>query len=124
MNASEPDLKPKERRKGADWLMLLLAMLNLGAWFLLIMGLALAHLAKPEFNSGLVQYWGIPIEQEWDKELVVKLEVLVRWCLVFTAATLVLHQFRNRRSDDGWRLNLFFLLFLSAVVLFIFSTID
>ncbi|OGO80718.1 MAG: hypothetical protein A2203_00550 [Chromatiales bacterium RIFOXYA1_FULL_46_5] len=124
MSVSEPDLKPKERRKGADWLMLLLAILNLGAWFLLIMGLALAHLARPEFNSGLVQYWGIWIEQEWDKALVVKLEVLVRWCFVFTAATLVLHQFRNRRRDDGWRLNLFFLLFLSAVVLFIFSTID
>lgn len=71
-----------------------------------------------------MQYWGIPIEQEWDKALVVTLEVLVRWCLIFTAATLVLHQFRNRRRDDGWHLNLFFLLFLSAVVLFIFSTID
>lgn len=123
MSALEPDLKPKERRKGADWLMLLLAMLNLGGWFLLIMGLALAHLAKPEFNSGLVQYWGISIEQEWDKELVLKLEVLVRWCLVFTSTTLALHQFRNRRRDDSWRLNLFYLLFLSALVLFVFSTI-
>jgi hypothetical protein len=124
MSASKPDLKPKERRKGSDWLMLLLTMLNLGGWFLLIMGLALAHLAKPEFNSGLVQYWGVRIDHEWDKALVQQLEVLVRWGLVFTAATLVLHQFRNRRRDDGWRLNLFFLLFLSAVVLFIFSTID
>lgn len=33
MSASEPDLKPKERRKGSDWLMFLLAMLNLGACF-------------------------------------------------------------------------------------------
>lgn len=56
MSASEPDLKPKERRKGADWLMLLLAMLNLGAWFLLIMGLVLAHLAKPEFLN-LTEGW-------------------------------------------------------------------
>ncbi len=40
MSASEPYLKPKERRKGADWLLVLLSMLNLGAWFLLIMGLA------------------------------------------------------------------------------------
>jgi len=124
MSTSEPDLRPKERRKGADWLMVLLAMLNLGAWFLLITGLALAHLAKPEFNSGLVQYLGVPIQQQWDTELVDKLIVLVRWCLVFTAATLVMHQFRNRRRDDGWRLNLFFLLFLSAVVLFVFSTLD
>ena len=91
MSASEPELKSKERRKGADWLMLLLAALNLGAWFLLMMGLAFAHLAKPEFNSGLVQYWGIQIDQEWDKELVLKLEVLVRWCLVFTAATCLLY---------------------------------
>lgn len=122
MSASEPDLKPKERRKGSDWLMLLLAMLNVGAWFLLIMGLALAHLAKPEFNSGLVQYWGIPIEQEWDKALVVQLEVLVRWCLVFTAATLVLHQFRNRRRDDSWRLNLFFsAVFKRRGVIYIFD---
>ena len=42
MSASEPELKSKERRKGADWLMLLLAALNLGAWFLLMMGLALS----------------------------------------------------------------------------------
>lgn len=124
MNESEPHPRPKERRKGSDWVMMLLAMLNLGAWFLLIMGLALAHMAKPEFNSGLVQYWGIPVEHNWDLDLVAKLEVLVRWCLVFTAATLVLHQFRSRRRNDGWRLNLFFLLFLSAVVLFVFSTID
>jgi hypothetical protein len=123
MTSSEPDLRPKERRKRADWLMVLLVILNVLCWFLLIAGLTLAHFAKPEFNSGLVQYWGIVVDLTWDTTLLLQLELLLHGCLLLTAVTLALYQLRSRRKTDGWRLNLLFLLCLSAILSFMFSGI-
>ena len=112
-----------DRRKGSDWLMRLLAVLNLSCWGLLLLVLNLAHIAKPEFNSGLVQYWGLSTKPGWDAEQVRQLQIMLYCCLGFTLVTLLIHQFRNRRRSDSKRLNLLFVALACAVALYIFSTL-
>jgi hypothetical protein len=112
-----------DRRKGSDWLMRLLAALNLSCWGLLLLVLNLAHFAKPEFNSGLVQYWGLAVDTSWDAEQVKRLQLMLYCCLCFTLLTLLIHQFRNRRRSDGKRLNLLFVALACSVALYIFSTL-
>ena len=123
MNSEQRENRRKDRRKGSDWLVRVLALLNLAAWCLLITALAMGHFAKPEFNSALVKYWGLPVKSQWNYELVRHLELLLYACIASTTLTLVLHRLRNRRRSDSFRTNLVFLLLISAASLFAFSTI-
>ena len=74
MSASEPDLKPKERRKGADWLMLLLEWRRrrfgavVGQGIRMLLGAVGSALGKvPTGNTGdsdISMFQSLPIDPE------------------------------------------------------------
>ena len=109
------------RRQGPDLWLKLLSWLDWLCWFLLITALALAHLAEPDFNSGLVRYWQIPLDPNWDQALLSYSNPLFASCLALSLFTLGLHWRRNKRQTDSLRLNLYLLVLFSAVALWLLS---
>ncbi|WP_337840153.1 hypothetical protein [Rheinheimera sp.] len=121
MTEDQTNTELSNRRHGPDLWLRLLSWLNLCCWILLSGALALAHLAEPDFNSGLVRYWKIPVDPYWDQALLAYSTPLFIACLLLSLISLVLHWRRNRRHTDSVRLNLYLLVLFSAVAIWLLS---
>ncbi|OBP14991.1 hypothetical protein A5320_06200 [Rheinheimera sp. SA_1] len=108
---------PKNRRKGPDWLLHCLSLLSIAGWVGFVAALGFAHMAKPEFNSGLVRYWGISIREYWHPDLTPQLMYLLWWCCGISLLSLLLNRARLRRAHDRMRYNVLVLLAMSAALL-------
>lgn len=107
----------KNRRKGPDWLLHSLSVLSIAGWVAFVIALGITHMAAPEFNSGLVRYWGISIREYWHPELTPQLIYLLWWCCGISLFSLLLNRARLRRNDDRMRYNVLVLLSMSAALL-------
>ena len=91
--------------------------LNIIAWVLLIAALILLHYARPEFITGLQNYWGIEGREIWSEDHLGDLLALLQICLFTTIVTIVLRSKRNRRKTDRFGVNVMILLLISIASL-------
>lgn len=105
----------KSRKK--DALYRVVVGLNILAWVVLIMAIILLHYARPDFITGVQNYWGIEGRETWSRELVNELLTLLQICLLVTIVTLVLRSRRNRRKTDRFGINIIILLVISITSL-------
>lgn len=91
--------------------------LNVIAWVLLMGALILLHYARPEFITGLQNYWGIEGREIWSEDHVDNLLILLQICLLTTIITIVLRSKRNRRKSDRFGINVMILLIISIASL-------
>lgn len=105
------------RRKGPDWLLHSLSLLSIAGWVVFVVALGITHMAKPEFNSGLVRYWNIQIRTEWHPELTPQLIYILWWCCGISLLSILLNRARLRRAGDRMRYNVVVLLLISAAML-------
>jgi hypothetical protein len=117
---SSGSIKGKDRRKKSrqnDTLYRCVVGLNVIAWFLLIASLILLHYARPEFVTGLQNYWGIDGRDFWSQDHLADLLTLLQICLFTTIITIVLRSRRNRRKTDRFGVNIMILLVISITSL-------
>lgn len=109
------DRRLKNRKN--DFLYQIVMGLNIIAWFLLIAALILLHYARPEFITGLQNYWGVEGREVWSEDHLDYLVTLLQICLFTTIATIVLRSKRNRRKTDRFGVNVMILLVISIASL-------
>lgn len=109
------DRRVKSRRK--DTLYRFVVALNICAWAILIAAIVLLHYARPDFITGLQNYWGIEGREVWSEGHLDKLLDLLQICLFTTIVTIVLRSRRNRRKTDRFGINIMILLVISITSL-------
>lgn len=107
-------LKPdKERRKGDDWLIILLRVCSIVGWLGFTAFLILFHYARPEMDTGLVRYHELEIRSHWDQRLSDPVLFVIWGCSILSLVAMVLNMWRNRRYDDRKGYNIRLLLAIS-----------
>lgn len=96
--------------------------LNLLAWAGLVVVLILFHYARPEFISGVQQYWGVKGQTGWTMSYVDAMVVLLRVCLVLSLVSTVMRARRSRRKNDSFGVNLIVLTIIVATSLITLAT--
>ncbi len=116
--------RPLERRhkpKTKDGLYRLVIAINSLAWAILVAALITFHFARPEFVSGVQEYWGIEASTGWSREHLTRLFALLQLCLGLSLVTMLLRARRTRRRNDYYGINLFILVGISVISLFTLS---
>ncbi|MFT4654800.1 MAG: hypothetical protein ACJA0G_000287 [Kangiellaceae bacterium] len=110
-----PDSFPNRRKisRKKDTFYQLVVGINIIAWILLTASLILLHYARPDFITGLQNYWGIEGREFWLENHVEDLLTLLQICLFTTIVTIVLRSRRNRRKTDRFGINVLILLVIS-----------
>lgn len=109
-----------ERRKLSrhkDKLYQVMVGLNIIAWIFLVAAIFLLHYARPDFITGVQNYWGIEGREIWSEDHLGGLLALLQICLVITIVTIVLRSKRNRRKTDRFGVNILILLIISVTSL-------
>ena len=83
----------------------------------MVAALMVFHYARPEFISGVQQFWGIEGRDYWESSLRIVLMVLLGICVFLSLLTLVLKRKRARRKFDSLGINLFLLTFIASLSL-------
>lgn len=101
----------RERRRGADFWLLLMRWLGLAGWLVLFCALALFERARPEdafVDAELFQRLGVPMELRsyWDLDLVHYIVYLMAMGLALSIGGLLVNSRRLRRRDDQYRVYL------------------
>ncbi|NMH59376.1 hypothetical protein [Alteromonas ponticola] len=113
--------RPLERRhkpKTKDGFYRLITIINALAWAILVAALITFHFARPEFVSGVQEYWGVEASTGWSSEHVTRLFALLQLCLGLSLVTMLLRARRTRRRNDYYGINLFILVGICAISLF------
>lgn len=109
------DRRKKSRKK--DLFYQVVVALNVLAWAFLISSLILFHYARPEFITGVQNYWGIEGREFWSEDKLAHLLTVLQICLVVTVITIGLRSRRNRRKTDRFGVNILILLVISVTSL-------
>ena len=96
--------------------------LNIAAWAGLVVVLILFHYARPEFITGVQQYWGVEGDNTWTMSYVDAMVVLLRICLVLSLISTVMRARRSRRKNDSFGINLIILTIIVATSLITLAT--
>ncbi len=87
------------------------------AWLILVIALILFHFARPDFVSGVQQYWGVEGDTQWSQGYVDAMTAMLQICLGVSLLTMIMRARRNRRRDDNYGVNLFILAGISLISL-------
>lgn len=90
---------------------------NALAWLILVIALILFHFARPDFVSGVQQYWGMEGDTQWSQKYVDAMRAMLQVCLGVSLMTMIMRARRNRRRDDNYGVNLFILAGISLISL-------
>ncbi|WP_299073595.1 hypothetical protein [uncultured Paraglaciecola sp.] len=102
-NLNQALKKVKNRRKlprEKDRFYQCMVFFNVLGWFVFLGALLVFHDARPEFVSGLQEFWGIEGRQQWSKTLTMYLVALLSLCLMISITVLIMKSRRNRREKD------------------------
>lgn len=97
---------------------------NIVLWVLFIGALILLHYARPEFITGLQEYWNIPGREHWLNEPKNLLKLLLSICIGLSLLLIGLNRRRNRRKKDNIAFNVVFLLIVSVIAFVAVSIAD
>jgi nitric oxide reductase large subunit len=125
MHLKMPDFRRERRKKlrSEDVVYQIAVGLNILAWTLLLSALVVFHYARPEFITGLQNYWGIEGREVWRQEQLNWLTILLETSLLISFFTLIVRARRNRRKADHYGINLLALFILSLISLATIYTI-
>ncbi|TDF41339.1 hypothetical protein EYS14_00300 [Alteromonadaceae bacterium M269] len=90
---------------------------NILGWIVFVAAMMVFHYARPEFISGVQQFWGIEGREHWESSLSAVLVLLLSICVFFSLATLVLKSRRARRKFDSIGVNLILLTIIASASL-------
>ena len=90
---------------------------NVIGWIVFVAAMMVFHYARPEFISGVQQFWGIEGREHWESSLSAVLVMLLSVCVFFSLATLILKRRRARRKFDSVGVNLILLTTIASVSL-------
>ena len=106
-----------ERRHGPDLVCRGFSWLAIFGWVLFIIGLVIAHYARPEMDTGLVRYWDIEISTDWRPGLTAYLRIMLWLVIISSGVSLTLNRMRLRRQGDHLHFNVVILLLSSLGLL-------
>ena len=106
-----------ERRHGPDLVCRSFSWLAIIGWVLFIIGLVIAHYARPEMDTGLVRYWDIEIRTDWRPGLTAYLRMMLWLVIISSGISLALNKMRLRRRGDHLHFNVVILLLSSLGLL-------
>lgn len=116
----EMSLKRFNRRKKYDQLTRLLTWLNTLAVIGLLAALCLTAIAKPELETFFDRYYGIPLRQTWNRDLIGYIGLLLGISLLSSICGLYVNSLRLRRKGDYIHATLVICLLLSLIGLGLF----
>ncbi|MDO6568884.1 hypothetical protein Q4561_17560 [Alteromonas sp. 1_MG-2023] len=96
--------------------------LNVLGWLSLVITLILFHFARPDFISGVQEYWGIEGDTGWSAEYLKAMQIMLQVCLVVSLISIVMRARRNRRQGDHFGFNLFVLASIALISLVTLAT--
>lgn len=120
MQQHKSDLRSKNRRKlprNQDLLFQVMIGINVIGWVVFIAALLVFHYARPEFISGVQEFWGVSGRDYWSSSLSFYLVALLFGCVGLSLAVLVLKRQRTRRQHDYFGVNGFVLLIVALISL-------
>jgi len=91
--------------------------LNVLGWTSLVVVLVLFHFARPDFISGVQEYWGIQGRDAWVPEYVSAMRVILQICLSVSLVSIVMRARRSRRQGDNLGVNLIILIVIATISL-------
>ncbi|MFC3120738.1 hypothetical protein [Agaribacter flavus] len=113
----EQSIDRRKKQRGQDKLYRFVVGLNIAAWSMLVCALLVFHYARPDFISGVQNYWGIEGREFWSETHLEYLLLLLQACLLMSLVALVLRSRRSRRKTDDFGYNLLVLLIITIVSL-------
>lgn len=118
-------LDRRQTKEIDDTLFRVMISCNIIGWVVLVAALVVFHYARPEFISGVQQFWGIEGRDHWESSLRNVLMLLLAVCVMFSLTTLLLKRKRARRKFDSLGVNLVLLTIIASLSLVgILLTID
>ncbi|MCG7646178.1 hypothetical protein MHM87_11330 [Alteromonas sp. Cnat3-28] len=96
--------------------------LNIVGWVGMVVVLILFHYARPDFISGVQQYWGIKGDTSWSESHLSAMTILLQVCLIVSLVSIIMRARRNRRQSDSFGINLFILFAIAAISLITLAT--
>ena len=91
--------------------------INVFGWFVFIAALLVFHYARPEFISGVQEFWGVTGREGWSSSLSFYLFGLLVTCVAISVTVLILKRLRNRREKDYFGINGYVLLVVASASL-------
>ncbi|WP_158968343.1 hypothetical protein [Paraglaciecola sp. L3A3] len=92
---------------------------NVLGWFVFLAAILVFHDARPEFVSGVQEFWGVQGRQEWSETLSFYLVALLCGCVFISLIVLLMKRKRNRRESDHYGINGYVLMFAAVSSLII-----
>ena len=96
--------------------------LNVFGWVGMVVVLILFHYARPDFISGVQQYWGIKGDSSWSEGHLSAMTIMLQVCLIVSLVSIVMRARRNRRRTDSFGVNLIILFAIAAISLITLAT--
>ncbi|CAB9493320.1 conserved membrane protein of unknown function [Alteromonas macleodii] len=96
--------------------------LNVFGWVGMVVVLILFHYARPDFISGVQQYWGIEGDSSWSEGHLSAMTIMLQVCLIVSLVSIVMRARRNRRRTDSFGVNLIILFAIAAISLITLAT--
>ena len=96
--------------------------LNIVGWVGMVVVLILFHYARPDFISGVQQYWGIKGDTSWSESHLSAMTIMLQICLVVTLVSIIMRARRNRRRSDSFGVNLIILFAIAVISLITLAT--
>ena len=96
--------------------------LNIFGWVGMVVVLILFHYARPDFISGVQQYWGIEGDASWSQSHLSAMTIMLQVCLIVSLVSIVMRARRNRRRTDSFGANLIILFAIAAISLITLAT--
>ncbi|MFT6898726.1 MAG: hypothetical protein ACJA13_003152 [Paraglaciecola sp.] len=90
---------------------------NVVGWIVFIAALLVFHYARPEFITGVQDFWGVTGREKWSISLSFYLIFLLVGCVCLSLAVLLLKRRRTRRHNDYFGINGFVLLIVASISL-------
>ncbi|WP_340679583.1 hypothetical protein [Paraglaciecola sp.] len=122
-NDPKSDMNRRRHSRTHDFLFKFLVGLNVVGWCVFLAALIVFHYARPEFISGVQEFWGVTGRQQWLSSLSIYLVILLSICVLISVIVLILKRQRNRRENDYYGINGYVLMFtaVSSLVILYFQ---
>lgn len=118
-DAPSQGMNRRKHPREQDRLFKLLVAINVLGWFVFLAALIVFHYARPDFISGVQEFWGVEGRQHWSSSLSIYLVALLVVCVLISVAVLILKRQRNRRENDYYGINGYVLMFTAVCSLII-----
>jgi hypothetical protein len=120
MERNKEDWQGKNRRKTPienDKLFQAMVGVNVVGWVVFVVALIVFHYARPEFVTGVQDFWGVTGRDQWSASLSTYLVSLLFGCVVLSLIVLIMKRKRTRRKNDNFGINGLILLIAASLSL-------